>query len=207
MKYNYLESIKEDVKMYIEENKENESYNIEDLEELQNILYDDLFIEDSVTGNASGSYYCNAWKAREAVAGNEDILSDALEEFGGDAESYKKALIDPEYADVTIRCYLLGQAISEVIEEMKNKNNVIITIIKNMSYIDENKNTITKQLYKKTTRDLTEAKKILNDEILKNYNSKFLQVTETIEASYKEENNYKKIYKTISSDGEIKKNY
>jgi len=119
MRYNYLESIKEDIKNYIEENKDNESYNFDNIEELKELLYDDLWIEDSVTGNGTGSYYCNRYKAREALQGNEGLLIEALETFGNDAESYKRSLIDPEFADVTIRCYLLGEAIDEVIESKK----------------------------------------------------------------------------------------
>ena len=99
MKYNYLESIKEDVKNYIEENKENESYNFDNIEELKELLYEDLWIDDSVTGNGSGSYYCNSVKAREALQGNEELLIEALEEFGNDAESYKRSLTDPEFED------------------------------------------------------------------------------------------------------------
>ena len=118
MKYDYLKNIKEDVKTYIEENKENENYNFNNKEELKDLLYDDLWVDDSVTGNGSGSYYCNSYKAREALNGNEDLLVNALEEFGNDAESYKRSLTDPEFADVTIRCYLLGQAIDEVLEEL-----------------------------------------------------------------------------------------
>ena len=105
-KYNYLENLKEDIKTYI---KENDITNLD-----ENSLYDDMFINDSITGNASGSYYCNAWKAEEALAHNLDLLQEAYEEFGSTPD-----LSNPEACDVTIRCYLLGQALHEVIEEME----------------------------------------------------------------------------------------
>ena len=105
-----------DVLDYIEENIDLTEY--ADAEELGSFLNDELWTEDSVTGNASGSYYCNTYKAEEAIAHNTDLLIEAIEEFGGDAETYKKALQSPEYADVTIRCYLLEQAITEAIERL-----------------------------------------------------------------------------------------
>jgi hypothetical protein len=115
-KYDYLEAMTSDVLDYIKENIDLTEY--ADAEELESFLNDELWTEDSVTGNASGSYYCNAYKAEEAIAHNTDLLIEAIEEFGDDAESYKKALRSPEYADVTIRCYLLGQAIAEAIEQL-----------------------------------------------------------------------------------------
>lgn len=213
MKYNYLESIKEDVKNYIEENKDNESYNFDNIEELKELLYDDLWIDDSVTGNGSGSYYCNSYKAREALQGNEELLIEALETFGNDAESYKRSLTDPEFADVTIRCYLLGEAINEVVEEMtKEKNRTIVKIKKIVKYTitneDKTQTTTEKELFTRKTDILSDAIKILDDEKLSCYNSKYLQVNETIEATYKTATGYKKIYKTIDLfNGNIKKNY
>ena len=112
-KYNYLEAVKEDVLNYIEENISFEDF--EDRDELEEHLNDVLWTEDSVTGNASGSYYCNAWKAADALAHNWDILQEALEEFGFDVNPIEKG---EEWCDVTIRCYLLPDAISEVLDEI-----------------------------------------------------------------------------------------
>lgn len=111
-KYNYLENLKEDIKTYI---KENDITNLD-----EDSLYDDMFINDSITGNGSGSYYCNRYQAEEALSHNLDLLKEACEEFGSTPE-----LDNPEACDVTIRCYLLGQALQEVIEEMEDKNNEI----------------------------------------------------------------------------------
>lgn len=57
-KYNYLEAVKEDVREYI--NNEIKLLDFSSLEELEEKLNDDLWINDNVTGNASGSYYCNS---------------------------------------------------------------------------------------------------------------------------------------------------
>lgn len=116
MTYNYLESIKADVKEYI--NNEITLKDFTDREELEQKLNDDLWVEDSVTGNASGSYYCNAWKAEEALVHNWDVLEEALAEFGCEGNPIEKGA---EWCDVTIRCYLLGQAIAEVLEEMEEE--------------------------------------------------------------------------------------
>lgn len=83
---------------------------------LEKELRYDLWTADSVTGNASGSYYCNAWKAEEALCHNWDLLADALEEFGGDTDILRQG---PEACDVTIRCYLLGECLSEVLDELE----------------------------------------------------------------------------------------
>ena len=111
--YNYLEAVKEDVLNYIEE--EICFNDFEDREELEDFLNDTLWTEDSVTGNASGSYYCNTWKAADALAHNWDLLKEALEEFGFESNPIEEG---EEWCDVTIRCYLLSTAISEVLDEI-----------------------------------------------------------------------------------------
>ena len=73
-KYNYLEEMKEDIKTYLEENIEYKYSDCSDLEELQDRLHDDLFCEDAITGNASGSYtFCRA-TAKNYVLDNVDLL-------------------------------------------------------------------------------------------------------------------------------------
>jgi hypothetical protein len=79
--------------------------------------------EDSVTGNVSGSYYCNAYKAKEQVFENIELLIEALESFGCEAEDYKRALVNPEWADVTIRCYYLYEVVNNVIEAIEEAYN------------------------------------------------------------------------------------
>ena len=114
--YNYLENIKADVKEYID--NEINLKDFSDREELEEKLNDTLWTEDSVTGNASGSYYCNSWKAEEALAHNWDLLAEAMNEFCCEVDLLEKGA---EWADVTIRCYLLGQAIGEVLDEMEEE--------------------------------------------------------------------------------------
>ena len=115
MKYNYMEAMIEDIREYINDGIEIAEYkgNADGLEEYLN---DTLWVTDSVTGNASGSYFFSTYKAEEALAHNWDLLADALSEFGCDGITPIEK--GAEWCDVTIRCYLLGQAIAEVMEEL-----------------------------------------------------------------------------------------
>ena len=61
--YNYLDAMKEDVLTAIRENYTLSDY--ENREELEERLNDDLWIDDAVTGNASGSYTFNSARAAE----------------------------------------------------------------------------------------------------------------------------------------------
>ena len=116
-RYDYFEAVKDDVREYI--NNEVTLADYADRDELAEKLNDDLWVNDSVTGNASGSYYCNSWKAEEALSHNWDLLSEALREFGQDGTDILEK--GAEAMDVTIRCYLLGQAISEVLDDMEDE--------------------------------------------------------------------------------------
>ena len=113
-RYDYYETIKSDLETFIEEN-----YNLndfEDIDEAYEKIYDDAFISDSVTGNASGSYFCNTWKAEEAICHNLDLLGEAFEAFCEDGADVLKN--GAESCDVTIRCHLLSQVLTELLDEM-----------------------------------------------------------------------------------------
>lgn len=119
--YNYLESIKSDINDYLEENKELLGL---DRDELEEKLNEDLWINDSVTGNASGSYTFCRETAKEYVIDNMDLVTEIADEFGIDNSTLGEKFRDEEweYFDVSIRCYLLGQAISEVLESLDNED-------------------------------------------------------------------------------------
>ena len=82
------------------------------------VVYDNLFVDDSVTGNGSGSYTFNAFKARENVS--EAIFDDrivcALDNIGCDAEQIMNYIRenDPESIDVCIRCAMLNEVYDEI---------------------------------------------------------------------------------------------
>lgn len=113
-RYDYHEAVKSDVLEYIQENVNFSEF--ETLEDLAESLQDDLWTVDSVTGNASGSYTFSTWQAEEYICHNLDLLAEALDEFGGSLDVLKDG---PEAADVTIRCYLLGEAISAAMDELE----------------------------------------------------------------------------------------
>ena len=116
--YNYYEAVKSDVLDYISNEINYSDY--ENLDELNEYLNETLWVEDSVTGNASGSYTLNAYEAEENLCHNMDLLQEALNEFGCGTEYLKNG---PEACDVTIRCYLLSQAITESLEEIEDDFN------------------------------------------------------------------------------------
>lgn len=114
----YLDMIENDVQEWINENIDLDDYkgNRDDLEKKLNY---ELFNEDSVTGNASGSYYCNAYKAEEDIAHHCGLLAEALEEFGSNISATEMLDKRAEWCDVTIRCYLVGEAIRNVLDEFE----------------------------------------------------------------------------------------
>lgn len=115
--YDYYEVVKEDIREYIEDTIDFEEY--ESLEELEEYLNDVLWVTDSVTGNASGSYTFSTYKAMENLVYNLDLLGEAFECFGYDSSSIREMLgKGVEACDVTIRCYLLNECIQSVLEEM-----------------------------------------------------------------------------------------
>ena len=119
-KYNYLEAVTNDAKNAILENMDVwEWHNREELEENAN---DWLWTADEVTGNGSGSYTFSTWQAEENLCHNMDELEEACDEFGYDiGEAVKQGA---EYCDVTIRCYLLGQAISAALDELEEEGKI-----------------------------------------------------------------------------------
>lgn len=112
--YDYYEAVKEDVKNYIDNEITLSDYN--DKDELCQYLKDTLWTEDSVTGNASGSYTFNRYEAEENLCHNWDILEEIAEDWGEDSLDF----FNPEALDVSIRCYLLSGAISAVLDDMED---------------------------------------------------------------------------------------
>ena len=117
-KYDYLEEVTNDVRDYI--SNEINFKDFDSLDDLREYLNDELWTVDSVTGNGSGSYTFNAYYAEENLCHNWDLLEEACNEFCCLDEAISKG---PEYCDVTIRCYLLGQAIEKVLQEIEDDFN------------------------------------------------------------------------------------
>lgn len=116
-RYDYREAIKEDVLDYIRTGIDLNDWRGK-RDELECLLEDQLWACDSVTGNASGSYYCSTWRAEDAIAHNWDLLADAMAEFGDECNPIEKGA---EWCDVTIRCYLLGECIAAVLDDLEEE--------------------------------------------------------------------------------------
>lgn len=119
-KYDYLEALCEDIRTYFNDELDlveffEDTYWVK--ERACNKLNEDLWDNDSVTGNGY-SGYCTEEEAGHNLAGNWNLLGEALSEFGCSAESIAKGA---KFCDTTIRCYLLSQAVSIVVDEMYDK--------------------------------------------------------------------------------------
>ena len=123
MYYNYLAAMKDDIREYIDDNGLADEYSGR-LDELEEKLPDELWTVDSVTGNGSGSYTFNSCKAKEYIDGDsnaEEYIRELIDEYCLDAKTVAEHIFDWEYWDVSIRCYMLYTAVSEVIEELKEE--------------------------------------------------------------------------------------
>lgn len=118
MTYDYFENVKNDAIEAIKDYMEWNNATIDDLDE--NDVYGDLFLRDSVTGNASGSYTFSTWQAEENICHNMDLARDAFYEFGYDGIP-ADYVDNPEAIDVTIRCYVLGQVIGDAIKGIEEE--------------------------------------------------------------------------------------
>lgn len=105
----YIEKIMNDANDYIDEN-----YEYFD-------SFEDLFdsLRDDITGNINGSYYCNSYKAKEAV---QDLIFDAdiNEELSIYFDTKMPVERGPEVCDVYVRILLVEQQRDEI-EELYNE--------------------------------------------------------------------------------------
>lgn len=118
--YDYLEAMKQDIINYIRD--EVNASDFTDKEELEERLYDDLWIDSTITGNG-GDHYTDNETSKEYINGNENLLKEALIEFCIDKEKIVDKFFAGDYAyfDSTIRCYMLSQAISEALNDIGNE--------------------------------------------------------------------------------------
>lgn len=112
--YNYRQAIIKDILSFFEENGIDKE-RIKDDSKYYDKVYDDMFICDSVTGNASGSYTFSAYEAEKNLVGNWALASECLKGFDCEKGAFEKG---PEYVDVIIRCYMLSGCLVEVVEDL-----------------------------------------------------------------------------------------
>ena len=119
--YSYKEQVRADVREWIDDNKEQ----IEGLDrnDAYEVIYDSCWIDDSVTGNASGSYTFSRYEARQNFFNDEDsddYISQMIEDgfMSVDELGSKIAESNWEYIDLSIRCWLLCDAVTDILDEM-----------------------------------------------------------------------------------------
>lgn len=74
-----------------------------------------LAFDRDLTGNRTGSYFCNEIKAERALLGNYDLVQDALDEFGMESVD-SPDLLTGEHLDVLVREHLLPSVIDDVLD-------------------------------------------------------------------------------------------
>ena len=119
MTYDYKEAMKSDIRDWMEENTD---YSHLDKAEQEEMLYDVMWVSDSITGNASGSYTFNRFEARENFfndCDSEDYLDQMVDEGFISREDIGKQICASnwEIIDVWIRCLLLAEVLHDVLFE------------------------------------------------------------------------------------------
>ena len=119
--YSYKEVVRSDVREWIDNNKEQ----IEGLDrpDAYEVVYDSCWVADEVTGNASGSYTFSRYEARQNFFNDDDsddYISQMIEDgfISADELGKKVAESNWEYIDLSIRCWLLCDAVSDVLDEI-----------------------------------------------------------------------------------------
>ena len=113
MAYNYHESVKDDIREYIEENFGTVT------EKMRAKIFDIIIREDSVTGDESGSYTMNRAVAKEYVIENIDLLKKVVDEYGFNKKDIGEQFLSEEWEqfDVLIRLYLVGEYFDDIFSE------------------------------------------------------------------------------------------
>lgn len=116
-RYDYRAVIRDDIREAV---AERDLSKFETREEAEEAINEALWVDDAVTGNGSGSYTFNAWRAENYLAHNWDLLAEALSEFGytdSDTNILEKGA---EWCDSLIRCYLLSECLNVVLDELES---------------------------------------------------------------------------------------
>lgn len=119
----YRAQIKEDIKEYLtdEDLWPTAEPGTSDYDDQYDKAYDQCWIADSVTGNASGSYTFNTWQAAENVSHllwDEDLWLLINGDMSVKVEDIEEG---PEHLDVLIRCSLLSECLNDVLREKREQ--------------------------------------------------------------------------------------
>lgn len=113
--YDYRKAMVQDIKEWIRVNGEESLIDLySSFDEFREHLYEDMWADDSVTGNGVNGYVDTVNDIEEYLCHNFGLLQEAFEEFEADREK----IFNPKYLDTTIRCYLLSECLDRALEEM-----------------------------------------------------------------------------------------
>lgn len=118
---NYLEDTKYNIQQWMD--LEGFTLAGQGREEVAERLNDEFWINDSITGNGSGSFTFSSYQAMKNVLEDIYTLREACEEWCIDNETIGEKFFNEEWEwmDVTCRCYVLSQAIAEVLDELEEE--------------------------------------------------------------------------------------
>ena len=113
MLYNYHIAVKDDIREYIKENYGSVT------EKMRAEMLDTILREDSVTGDASGSYTMNRAIAKEYVIENIDLLNRLVDEYGFDKKDIGEQFLSEQWErfDVLIRLCLVREYFDDIFSE------------------------------------------------------------------------------------------
>lgn len=116
--FNYEADVLDSVYDWLKNNEDEWVNEGDTLEDIREYLEDELFNEDSVTGNASGSFTFDRNKAKENVFADIDSVRNAFMEYDERAR-FADLFFDEDWEtiDVITRCYVLSDAISDALDE------------------------------------------------------------------------------------------
>ena len=119
LREDYIKELESDIKDVIFiEFEEGELKEMSESDFREKIELIDLYNCDDITGNASGSYECNSWKAEVNICHMWNEIQDMINEGFITIDTFQYGA---EGIDVALRCYLLNEALENVIREMESK--------------------------------------------------------------------------------------
>lgn len=114
-KYDYPEAVASDIRERINDMT---SYDLDKAEQYDGnpVGFLSDMVRDDVTGNSTGSYWCDAWKAECCLFGNRELI-EAYQDWEGLPGIIED---EPETQDVKIREYLFDGAAESVFCDLNN---------------------------------------------------------------------------------------
>lgn len=123
--YNYYGAMKSDLNDYVMPEIDFEDMTaygelFVDKDELKEVLEEQLWCADEITGNGSGSYTFNTQLAKNFVLDNFNLVRDMAWHFGVPSDEIGERILSEEWEwfDVCIRCSILSEVVAEWVDEI-----------------------------------------------------------------------------------------